>query len=267
MSDAATQTAGGMDKAAAVEEYILHHVMDSQDAWHPLPFLHIHLPEWISLHGVMVLLCGALLLLIFGKLYRKGAGAPRGLTNALEVFVVFIRDEISIANLGEKDGRAYAPLFCSMFFFILGLNLLGLIPLFATATGNVSVTAAMATVTFFFMTVVAVMKNGPVNFVKAFIPHGVPWPVLILVTPLEMMGLVIKCFALTIRLFANMLAGHIVVFSLIGLSVSFGAAVAPAAVALATGIYLMEIFIALLQAYIFTLLSAMFIGQVWHPAH
>lgn len=266
MSDTSEQTVGAViDKAKSVEQYILHHVSDSQE-WH-LPFLHIDLPEFISLHGVMLLICAALLIVLFGVLYRKHERAPTGMTNALEMFVLFIRDEISIANLGQADGRRMAPFFCTLFFFIFGLNIMGLIPLFSAATGNVSVTAGLAVIVFLLMTVGAIVKNGPVGFFKAFVPEGVPWPVLILVTPLEMIGLVIKCFALTIRLFANMFAGHIVVFSLIGLIVSISVWVAPAAVALALAISLMEVFIALLQAYIFTLLSAMFIGQVYHPAH
>ena len=103
-------------------------------------------------------------------------------------------------------------------------------------------------------------------FAKSYVPSGIPWPILIIIVPLEVLGVAIKCIALTIRLFANMFAGHIVVFSLLGLMVTFGAAALPAVV-MALAIDLLEIFIALLQAYIFTLLSAMFIGQMYHPAH
>jgi F-type H+-transporting ATPase subunit a len=145
-------------------------------------------------------------------------------------------------------------------------NLMGLCPMFSTATGNINVTFALAAVTFCFMVFGAIYVNGPIQFLKSFAPPGVPWPILIIIMPLEMIGLVIKCAALTIRLFANMLAGHIVVFSLIGLIVAFGLAALPALV-MAVAISLMEIFIAFLQAYVFTLLSAMFIGQMYHPAH
>jgi F-type H+-transporting ATPase subunit a len=159
-----------------------------------------------------------------------------------------------------------APLFLTFFFFIVTCNLMGLCPLFSTATGNINVTFGLATVTFFFMVFGALYVNGPVKFFKSFAPSGVPWPILFLIVPLEMIGLVIKCAALTIRLFANMLAGHIVVFSLIGLIVSFGYAALPA-LGMAVAISIMEIFIAFLQAYIFSLLSAMFIAQMYHPAH
>ena len=199
-------------------------------------------------------------------LYRKKDIVPHGLTNLLEIFVLFIRDQISIPSLGEKDGRRMAPLFCSFFFFILGLNLLGLIPIFRAATGNVNVTGALALVTLTFMIFGSIYKNGFMGFVKVFMPSGVPWPILILLTPVEFIGMFIKAFALTIRLFANMLAGHIVIYALLGLIVIFGWAALPA-MALAMGVYFLELFIAFLQAYIFTLLSAMFIGQMVHPEH
>ncbi len=252
------------EKSAAVQEYIMHHVVDGQE-W-ALPFVKLHLPQFISLHGVMVILCAFFLILLFGVLYRKNDVVPRGLTNALEVLVLFIRDNIAIPSLGDHDGRKMTPIFCSFFFFILGLNLMGLVPLFATATANVSVTLAMASITLCFMIFGAMYKNGVVGFFKCFIPHGIPWPVLLIITPIEFMGMFIKAFALTIRLFANMLAGHIVIFALLGLVVSFGAFALPA-VGLALGIYLLELFVCFLQAYIFTLLSAMFIGQMYHPAH
>ena len=158
------------------------------------------------------------------------------------------------------------PLFCTFFFFILGMNLMGMIPLFATATANVNVTFGLAFVTLCFMVFGAIYKNGFVGFLKAFIPSGVPAPILILLFPIEFLGLFIKAFALTIRLFANMLAGHIVILSLLGLVILMGLGALPA-VALAVFIDLLEVLVVFLQAYIFTLLSAMFIGQMYHPEH
>lgn len=253
------------DRSHYVNEWIMHHVTDS-GAWHT-PFFQLHLPTWMSNNALMLIIAGLLLTFLFGVLFRYRPGrAPRGWTGALEVMVKFVRDDICIANLGEKDGRKMAPLFLTLFFFIATCNLMGLCPLFTTATGNINVTFGLAMVTFSFMVFGALYVNGPVKFFKSFAPPGVPWPILILIVPLEMIGLVIKCAALTIRLFANMLAGHIVVFSLIGLLVSFGLAAIPA-LAMAVAISMMEIFISFLQAYVFTLLSAMFIGQMYHPAH
>lgn len=254
----------GLDKSAVVQQYIMHHVTDSHE-W-VLPFTKVHLPGFLSLHALMILLAATFLMVLFGLVYRRKDPVPRGITNLLEVLVLFIRNNICIPNLGEHDGRKMAPLFCSFFFFILTLNLMGLIPLFATATGNVNVTAALALITLGFMIFGTIYKNGVGGFVHAFIPHGVPWPVLILLIPIEFLGMFIKAFALTIRLFANMLAGHIVIFSLIGMVFIFGLAGLPS-VFLALAIYLLELFVSFLQAYIFTLLSAMFIGQMYHPAH
>lgn len=263
-----------MNNSFSLDEYINHHILNSYE-W-SLPFIGpIHLPEFLSLHGLMLIIASIFIFLLFGVYYNKKSRVPSGLTNLLEIFIIFIRDEIAINTLGKEDGRKMTPLFCTFFFFILTLNLMGLIPLFATATSNVNVTAGLALITLSFMIFGAIYKNGVGGFVKAFIPSGVPMPVLIILVPIEFLGLFIKAFALTIRLFANMLAGHIVIFSLIGLIVVIGLAVdVPAKIlvavpflTLATFISLLEILVAFLQAYIFTLLSAMFIGQIYRPQH
>jgi F-type H+-transporting ATPase subunit a len=246
----------------------MHHVVDAE-SWH-LPFFHWHhLPLGITLHTMMLLIAAAVLLVVFGVGYKKQSKvAPSGLTNLLELFVVFIRDEIVDPSFGhhKKDTQEMTPLFCSFFFFIMVLNFMGLIPLFVGATGNVNVTLGLASITFFFMLFGSIYKNGIGGFFKAFIPSGVPWPVLVLLVPIEMVGMVIKCVALTIRLFANMMAGHIVLFSLIGLTVTLGIAGSPGLL-MAVALYFLKMLVCLLQAYIFTLLSALFIGQMYHPDH
>jgi F-type H+-transporting ATPase subunit a len=165
-----------------------------------------------------------------------------------------------------RDTRKMTPLFCTFFFFILTLNLMGIIPIFATATANVNVTAALAMITFCFMFFGAIYRNGFKGFIKSFMPSGIPWPILILLTPLEFLGVFIRTFALTVRLFANMLAGHMVILALLGLVGVLGFVALPT-VLLAIFISLLEIFVAFLQAYIFTLLSSIFIGQAYHPEH
>jgi F-type H+-transporting ATPase subunit a len=263
---AAEQTAvSTAERTSALEGYIFHHIANSE-YWTITPSIKIPLPSFMGMHGLMLLICAGLLLFLFGVCYRRNDKVPRGISNLLEVFVLFIRDGIARPNLGEADGNKMTPILCTFFFFILGLNLLGLIPLFATATSNVSVTASLALVTLAFMVFGSIYKNGIKGFISCFVPHGVPWPVLILLVPIEFAGMFIRAFALTIRLFANMLAGHIVIYSLLGLVFIFGYAAFPA-IALALGIYFLELFVAFLQAYIFTLLSAMFIGQMYHPAH
>ncbi|MDP2654220.1 MAG: F0F1 ATP synthase subunit A [Candidatus Omnitrophota bacterium] len=249
----------------SLSEFVIHHVLDAKE-WH-LPFLPpVPLPGSLTLHGLMMIICALLLLLLFGVVYRKDDKVPTGITNLLEAFILFIRDEIAISFLGEKDGRRMTPLFCTFFFFIAGLNLMGLIPVFSTATSNVNVTAALALITLGFMTVGAVLKNGASGFFKSFVPPDVPWPILVVLVPIEFVGMFVKAFALTIRLFANMLAGHIVILSLLSLVAFFGYVALPSVI-LAVLISLLEIFIAFLQAFIFTLLSAMFIGQSYHPEH
>jgi len=262
MKDSAPQS---IDQA--VQAYVEHHTMANPHEWH-LPLLPtIYLPSWLSLHAVMLILCAVFLIAIFGIFYRKRDDVPRGLTNFLESFILFVRDQVAIPNMGDDEGRRFTPLLCSLFFFILGLNVMGLIPIFSTATANISVTAGLAIVTLTFMIGGGIARNGVLGFIKTFMPSGIPWPILIMLFPIEVVGMFIKPFALTIRLFANMLAGHVVLFSLIGLAVMFGIKGAVPGIAMATAIYLLEIFIALLQAYIFTILSAMFIGSFLHPAH
>lgn len=245
--------------------YILGHVQNST-TWHPPLFPGLELPWGITVHSLMLVICAFFLIILFTILYQQKAKVPTGITNLLETFVVFIRDEIAISNLGEEDGRKFTPLFCTFFFFILGLNLIGLIPLFSTATANISVTAALAFVTFYCMTIGAMIKNGVGGFFGAFIIHDLPLPLKIFLFLIELIGVFLKTFALAIRLFANMLAGHMVIFALVGLVGMFGYVALPS-IFLAIGISLLEVLVAFLQAYIFTLLSAVFIGQIYHPQH
>ena len=254
-----------MKPAFSLDEYILHHLVDGQE-WH-LPFLPpIHIPAPLTLHTLMMILASVFLIIIFCFLYDKKARVPRGLTNFLEAIIIFIRDRICVPYLGHEDGHKLTPLFATFFFFILMMNVMGLIPIFATATANVNVTAGLALITLSFMFFAAILKNGLLGFCKAFMPTGVPWPILILLFPIEFLGMFIKTFALTIRLFANMLAGHLVILSVLGVVTMFGLVAMPAVI-LALGIYLLEVMVAFLQAFIFTLLSAMFVGQTMHPEH
>ncbi len=255
----------GVDKAQIVQDYIMYKVAD-----HPYwktPFGKLYLDQFnLTSHGLMLILASLFMVIVFGLLYRKKDPVPRGLTNLLEILVLFVRDKIAIANMGEEDGRKMTPLFLSLFFFILFLNLMGLIPLFTNATGNINVTAGLALITLSVMVGGAIYKNGVMGFIHAFVPHGVPWPVMILLVPIEFLGMFIKAFALTMRLFANMLAGSIVVYSIIGLVIIFGAAGTPS-ILLGVAIYILKVFVAFLQAFVFTLLSALFINQIHHPAH
>lgn len=255
-------------------EFILHHLRDSNQ------WLGTHLPVIklnllgreidlsITLHVLMLWIAGALLILMFWLSFRKPRLVPRGLAGVLESVVLFVRDEIAIPNIGEKLGKRLTPFLATVFFFILGCNLLGLIPIFSTATANISVTASLALVTFVMTQLYGMKENGVVAYWKHLVPGGVPWFLLPIMIPIEILSLFTKPFALAMRLFANMIAGHTVIYALLGLIIVLASYVAaPVSVAFAMAIYFLELFVAFLQAYIFTILTSLFIGMAAHPEH
>jgi F-type H+-transporting ATPase subunit a len=201
-------------------------------------------------------------------------GIPRGVGAAVEGLVVFIRDGIAEPNIGHGDGRKFTPLLCSFFFFILVAALLGLMPFAATSTGNLAVTMGLALVSFAAQQYAGISKHGLVGHFRNLVPPGLPVWMLPVMVPVEILSMFTKPFALMIRLFANMLAGHMVITTLLLLialmgQISWmgGVAMAPVSILLALFIMLLEILVAFIQAYIFTLLSAVFIGAYAHPAH
>jgi F-type H+-transporting ATPase subunit a len=261
--------------------WILHHIGDSHELdlepfgtirlpqFEPIQFLGLRVDLSITKHVVFLWIAAAILLIVLGLVARQNSSrrVPKGLGNLIEVFVVFIRDEVILPTIG-KDGLRFIPYFLTLFFFVLTCNLLGLVPYGSTATGNVSVTAGLALLSFFLIQTAGIMKNGLVGYFKGLVPHGIPVFVLPVMVVVEFIGLFTKPFALCIRLFANMTAGHIVILSLISLIFLFQTvAVAPVSIAFALFINLLEIFIALLQAYIFTILSALFVGLAVHQEH
>ena len=221
-----------------------------------------------SKHAVMMWLASIVLIVAFVLAVRKKGLVPRGLYNFLEMLVQFVRNEIARKNIGEHDGDRFVPYLVTAFFFILFVNLFGLLPWSATATGNLSVTVAMALFTFVITQYAAIKAMGLGGWLKHLTGGVAPWlwPIMV---PVEILGLFTKPFALTVRLFANMVAGHIVIFSLIGLIFALGHwGVAFGSVPMALGIYLLELFVAFVQAYIFTMLSSLFIGQgLAHHGH
>ncbi len=225
----------------------------------------------ITRHLLFAFLAALIVLALFIPLagrYRRGVGrteAPRGVKqNLLEVIVLYIRDEVARPNLGSKTDK-YLPYLLTLFFFILTANLLGLVPFGATATANISTTAALALFTF----VVTQFAGTKDYWAHIFNPPGIPWFVKPILVPIEVVGLFIKPFALAIRLFANMTAGHLVILNLIGLifaiRVLFGDAAgwgtSVPSFALTLFIYALELLVAFIQAYVFTILSALFIGM------
>ncbi len=206
--------------------------------------------------------------------------APRGaLANLVELLFVFVRDEIVVPVGGHHLGH-YTPLFITYFLFILLANLLGMVPdvfgLWGTATGNVAVTLGLGGSIYALVWLLGMYEQGPVNYIKHLVPPGTPlwmWPLMFV---LELMGPMIKCFVLCVRLFANMIAGHLIIGTVLGLS-TFGAGAAmPAAIAaimlalglpLVLGISMLELMVVFIQAYVFTLLAVVFIGAAVHPEH
>jgi len=215
---------------------------------------------------------------IFGWLARKirGGNGPKGkIANMLEAFLVFIRDDIARPAIGKHDADRFLPFLWTIFFFVLGCNLFGMIPWMGSPTASLAVTGVLAVLTFGMVLWAGSKELGVVGFVKAQVPHMDLPPVLALIlVPLifviEIMGLLIKHFVLAVRLLANMLAGHVVLAVLLGFisataSMAIWWGVAPASVMGATALSLLELFVAFLQAYIFTFLSALFIGAAVHP--
>jgi F-type H+-transporting ATPase subunit a len=251
----------------------------------------IELPRWAPIHvggveidlsptkHVVMLLLAAVLccVILIGAArahvrHTHAVGRPKGFAAGIEAMVLYIRQEVAIPNLGHH-GEKYAPFILGLFFFILIANLLGLIPFGSTATGNISVTATLAIITFLVVEVAGMRAQGlgylnTIFYWNKDLPLWMRIPMFVLMSPIEVVGKLTKPFALAIRLFANMTAGHIVVLALIGLIFTFQSyliGIAPAAMAVA--IMMLELFVAFLQAFIFSLLAAVFIGQIREAHH
>ncbi len=252
---------------------LLHHVQDSHEL--ELPFIgHVELPHFsplhiagltvdlsITKHVVFLWLAAIILCVLAISAARKNTKhrVPTGFGNLMEVFVQFVRDDIIIPNMGPK-GVKYMPYLLTTFFFILIMNLLGLIPYGASATGNVSVTAGLAIIAFIMIQASAIKAQGFGHYL-AHLTGGVHWALWPIMVPIEILGLFTKPFALCIRLFANMTGGHIVIVSLIGLIFIFKSyVIAIGPVGFVLGISFLELFVAFLQAYIFTMLTSLFMG-------
>ncbi len=223
-----------------------------------------------SKHTVMMWFASALLLVVVFSALRKKALVPSGLYSFVEVLVNFVRKDLAEANIGKEHAHRFLPYLLTAFFFILFVNLFGLLPFSATATANINVTVCLALFTFFITQYAAISGMGLGGYL-AHLTGGVPkslWPLWFIMIPVEILGLFTKPFALTVRLFANMVAGHFVILALLGLIFAISVFVFPVSVALALAIFMLELFVAFVQAYIFTMLSSLFIGAAFaHSGH
>jgi len=213
----------------------------------------------------LIILC--LVFFAAAKSYRGGVKAPKGIASFMEPLILFIQNDIALANIGEKHYKRFLPFLLTVFFFIWFNNMLGLIPIFpgsANVSGNIAFTLALS-----FITLLLTNLNGNANYWKhIFWMPGAPIPIKIFLIPIELIGLIAKPFALMIRLFANITAGHIVVLSLVSLVFIFKTVYMSAvSVPFTLFISVLELLVALLQAYVFTMLSALFIGSAVAEAH
>jgi F-type H+-transporting ATPase subunit a len=303
----AAETAPGQFNAG---ETIIGHVANSSHE-HPL----IHLPKVMGIdfsvtkHVLMLWLVAAALFVVVTWLVRRYIRqdadrlVPSGAMNALEAVVEFVRDSIALPNVGKKWVRTWTPLLLTFFLFIHFANVIGLIPIFdviglanhtllhlpeesflarvvhggTTATGNFNVTAALASITFMAIIVAGTRAHGFVHHWKNLAPKGLAWPLYFILIPIEIMGMFVRPFALTMRLAANMTGGHIALLAILSFvfifAEMFGRATAGIGVGLvlslplAVGISALEIIVVLVQAYVFTLLTAVFIGMAIHAHH
>ena len=258
---------GHLTEMHAIEVPSISHVTQA------IPLDKLHFELWgldlsITKPVLMMWAAGLLLTLCLMLAFRGGKLLRSKFAHLLEVYILFVRDEIVYPIMGEKDGRKLLPFFLTVFFFILAMNLFGMIPFGGTATGNVNVTAGLAIVAFIMIQGMGIAKNGVGHHFKALLPSGLPAFVVPIMIPVEIVGMFAKPFALCIRLFANMVAGHAVILAFLGLIfMAKSYFIAPLPLAGVVGISILELFVAHLQAFVFTMLTALFTGMSMHPSH
>ena len=293
-----------------VGDNIIHHVSNS-DIEHPI----LHLPPLYNIdmsvtkHVLMLWIVavsvGLFVIIPVQKFVKQNKLIPSGLMNFIEIIVTFVRDTIVKPNVGSKWVNNWAPLILTFLFFIFFANAIGMIPIFdllgvinrfilhvpysdnhnfingllhggPTATGNFNVTAALAFITFSSIIIAGVRAHGFVQHWKNLVPHGLPAFVYVILIPIEIIGMFVKPFALTMRLAANMTGGHIALLAILSFmaifadmfhSVLAGIGVAIISVPMAAAISGLEIIVVIVQAYVFTLLSAVFIGMAINVHH
>lgn len=278
----------------SIADMMFHHTADAHELEF-LPFGVIHLPRFDPVHWgpltldfsptkhVVFLLLAAVLTIGLLAVAARGiqrahaAGkAPGGFAGLMEAFVMYVRDEIAIANIGHESGARYAPLIMTAFFFILISNLLGLVPWGSSPTGNLAVTAGLAFIMLLVVEVGGMVKLGAKGYLGTIFPqveglHGLGAVAMSIgMAPIEVLSKMVKPFALAVRLFGNITAGHFVILSLFGIvfmfghlgAFSWGIGIVTAIVV--TMIMFLELIVAMLQAYVFALLSAVFIGMMQH---
>lgn len=219
----------------------------------------IPLPAGLSVHLLMLFLSAGMMLSLFFYAKRNACLRPRGLLVAVESAVLFIQDDVVCPVMGEERGKQWLPFFCTLFVFLLIVNLLGLIPAFKTATGNINVTTALSIMILGLIFLEGIKNFGLKNFFINFYPKNTPWPVGFFVVFLEFSGLFIKTAVLSLRLFANMFAGHLAISSFLVLIFVISPWISAVSVSFSVFTCLLEVLVGFIQAVVFTLLSCIFI--------
>jgi F-type H+-transporting ATPase subunit a len=289
---AAAPVAPEVHKTLGPADIIMPHITDSHEVELPcfkgwgewqcaveLPRIHIGgLDISLTKHVVFLMISAVITLaLLLGvaashKRHSHESGRPKGFGAGMEAVILYLRNEVYMPVLGGHGGEKYVPFCLTLFFFIMTCNLIGLVPWGSTPTGNIAVTLTLALITFVVVEIAGMRALG-----AGYLGTIVYWPhdmsffmklgLTIILTPVELVGKFTKPFALTIRLFANMMAGHVIILALIGLIFMFGWAVAFGSVPMALFIMGLEIMVAFIQAFIFSLLAAVFIGQIRSAHH
>lgn len=300
----AAPAAEGFDAGKVIIEHVANSPID-HPLIHLPPVFGIDFS--VTKHVLMLWIVAAIVFVVVTwtvrRYLRQESLLPSGFTNVIEAIVEFVRDSMVEPNVGRKWTLVWTPLVLTLFVFILAANMAGLIPVFelvgliertllhlpedafinqvlhggTTATSNFNVTAGLATITFFAIIVAGTKAHGFVTHWKNLVPPGMAWPIYILLIPIEILSMFVRPFALTMRLAANMTGGHIAILAMLSFVFLFaelaGQAIAGIGVGLlfsvpmAVGIYALEIIVVLVQAYVFALLSAVFIGMAIHAHH
>ncbi len=277
-ANALVTSGGGSGEKESLYEIVLHHLTD-----HPIEhgfigkinsqffsnklfgIFDMRITKWVVMMWLALFLSALIFIPLARKIKKDTMGSKSKWVNLWEALIGFVHDEIVEPNFDHKYIIKAMPYFASLFFFILFANFLGLIPGLSTSTGNLAVTAGLAVITLLGIIVVGTIKQGPFWIIKGIVPSGVPVFLFPLLWVIELIGIFIKPFALTIRLFANMTAGHIVIIIFLYLVIMFqNYWVGFGSVFGSLMIYMLELLVAFIQAYIFAALSAMYIGASMH---
>ena len=247
-----------------------HHIVSADD--HEPVALDISVSNLIVFQWIMMVVLGIIFWRIGSKYKKNPTKAPSGFANAIESTIVYVRDEIVVPNLPTRAiADRLLGYFIALFFFILACNMFGLVPGGHTPTGTLGVTGGLSITAFIVINWTSIRESGVGNYFKHLL-GGAPWWLFPIMIPIEVLSMFIKPFALTVRLFANMSAGHIILLSLLGLLFYFGSIiVSPAIVGFSVFILLLELLVVFIQAYVFTMLTAIFVGlavgEHEHGAH